>query len=183
MSRVSHKLNNYEIVGDYTVLYIVRPNGDKFNVYIDTEDLDKIKDMYWHITWHENFKGYYVEYTKYLGYVDGKPKNKVIFLHKIIMNSNDNEDVDHVDGNTLDNRKSNLRISTHANNNKNRRGKNKNNKSGYRNVCLMHNKYRIQLQINGRNHLFPEKFSNVNNAGAFAKEMREKYYGEFAGNG
>lgn len=40
--------------------------------------------------------------------------------------------------------------------------------------------YHVQLQINGKNKVLG-KFSDVHEAGRFAEEMRQKYYGEFAG--
>lgn len=90
--------------------------------------------------------------------------------------------VDHRNYDTLDNRKENLRIVQSQANTRNRSGRNSNNKSGYRNVCLVKGKWIVQLQINGRNTKLGS-FDDVHKAGAFAKEMRNKYYGEFAGKG
>ena len=84
---------------------------------------------------------------------------------------------------TLDNRRKNLRITDHSDNLKNRQGKNKNNKSGYRNVCMMSGKWRVQLMVEGKRILFKEKFTDVNEAGKFAEDMRIKYYGKFTGLG
>jgi hypothetical protein len=50
-------------------------------------------------------------------------------------------------------------------------------------VSLIAGYYRIQLQIEGRNHIFPEKFKDVDKAGKFAEKMRKKYYGKYAGSG
>jgi hypothetical protein len=38
----------------------------------------------------------------------------------------------------------------------------------------------VQLQIEGKNERLG-KFKDVHEAGKFAEEMRQKYYGEFAG--
>jgi hypothetical protein len=43
-------------------------------------------------------------------------------------------------------------------------------------VCYIQGIWRVQLQINKRNYLFPEKFEDVYKAGCFAEEMRNKYY-------
>ena len=78
----------------------------------------------------------------------------------------------------------NLRRITQQENLRHRKSKNKNNTTGYRNV--IYNKtyktrpYHVQLQINGKNKVLG-KFSDVHEAGRFAEEMRQKYYGEFAG--
>ena len=110
------------------------------------------------------------------------PKYKNVFLHRFLLNVDDNNIlVDHESNNTLDNRKKNLRKSTFANNSKNRQSKNSNNTSGYRNVTFIGGYWRIQLQVDGKNKLSPEKFTDIDEAGTFAEQMREKYYGAFAG--
>ena len=91
--------------------------------------------------------------------------------------------IDHINHDTLDNRRNNIRITLYNNNSTNRKGKNSNNKTGFRNVCKIKDWYRVQLQINGKNHLFKEKFDNAENAGIFAEQMRQKYYKDFAGFG
>ena len=65
------------------------------------------------------------------------------------MNANGNI-VDHKNSNTLDNRKSNLRVVPDCNNSMNRKSRNRNNTSGYRNVSWNKNdnKWLVQLQIN-----------------------------------
>ena len=135
-----------------------------------------------------NIQGYYAKATEYTGIVDGKETNKIHHLHHDIMGNIEGMNIDHIiseNNGTLDNRKSNLRVTERSNNSTNRKSRNSNNKTGYRNV--MYNKrykkkpYRVHLQINGKNTCLGS-FSNVDEAGAFAEEMRQKYYGEFAGN-
>lgn len=71
-----------------------------------------------------------------------------------------------------------------ARNAQNRKSRNKNNKSGYRNVCWSKSekKWLVQLQINKRNTVLGKfSYDELEQAGKFAEEMRQKYYGEFAG--
>ena len=93
--------------------------------------------------------------------------------------------IDHINHNTLDNRKENLRVIADSNNSKNRKTKNSNNKSGYRNVSWSksENAWKVQISINGKNtYLKSFPYEQLEEAGRYAEEMRQKYYGEYAGN-
>lgn len=122
--------------------------------------------------------------TTYLG-TTGKT-NMNTFLNVFILNPDGNPEicVDHIHHDTLDNRKVNLRSTETIYNTKNRKSRNSNNTTGYRNV--IYNKtykkkpYHVQLQVNGKNKVLG-RFDDVDEAGEFAKQMREKYYGEFKG--
>lgn len=78
---------------------------------------------------------------------------------------------------TLDNRKQNLKRKSTSENAMNRKGKNKNNKSGYRNVFweTRSHKWVVSLCINN-NRMRLGEFDDVDKAGQFAKQMRQKYY-------
>ena len=156
---------------------------DIFKAIIDKEDLNKIKEKQWHVWFSPNTQSWYVRATNYLGLINGKPKYDSTMLHRFILNVNKRVVVDHYDHDTLNNRKQNLRISEYAENDKHRSGENKNNTSGYRNVCWkkQSQKWIVQLQINKKNKILGS-FDNVDEAGKFAKKMREKYYGEYKGN-
>jgi hypothetical protein len=91
--------------------------------------------------------------------------------------------VDHIDTDRLNNLEENLRVTKQLLNTKNRTSRNKNNKSGYRNVSWNGNGWSVQLQVKGKNTTLKRfKKNQLEEAGAYAKKMREKYYGEFAGN-
>lgn len=60
-------------------------------------------------------------------------KQKTVRMHRVIMNTPDDMDTDHVDGDTLFNLECNLRVCSTAENARNR-GKSKNNTSGYKGV-------------------------------------------------
>lgn len=155
-------------------------------VYIDLEDLKLIQEYYWHVAYSPNNKQYYAEVTNYLGIFNGKAKYEIIKMHKLIMGVTWKDRrvlIDHKNHNTLDNRKDNLRKVESSANSKNRKGKNLNNKSGYRNVCKRGDSWIVQLQVNGKNtHLKSFPLEQLEEAGVYAAEMREKYYGKFKGN-
>lgn len=78
-------------------------------------------------------------------------KYKKVIMHREIMNPPDGLIVDHIDGNGLNNQKSNLRICTHAENMHNRR-MNRENTSGYKGVCFAKNmnKWLAQIVVGGK---------------------------------
>jgi hypothetical protein len=122
----------------------------------------------------------YVKEGKYI-YATRSENGRTVWMHKEILQVSNGVLVDHKDGNGLNNQRYNLRESDRITNATNRRSKNSNNKTGYRNVCFFENKYIVQLQIDGKNTKLGS-FDTAEEAGKFAKEMRKKYYGEFAGN-
>ena len=91
--------------------------------------------------------------------------------------------IDHINTNIRDNRKENLRVISVSDNGKNRAKRNRNNKSGYRNVSWDASAWVVQIQENGRGTCLG-RFSKdkLEEAGKFAEKMRQKYYGEYAGN-
>lgn len=99
---------------------------DKFTI-VDDEDYERISQQPWH------YSNGYAKRSLYLGGGRGNPIRKNLWLHKFIMNAPDNMEVDHINGDTLDNRKANLKICTHLENMQNYH-KPKTNTSGYKNV-------------------------------------------------
>lgn len=85
---------------------------------IDAEDYDKIKNYTWRLarskrTGYDNiYVNSHINVAKY--------KIKTVYLHRIIMDCPAGMAVDHINGDTLDNRKSNLRICTRRENSLNR---------------------------------------------------------------
>jgi hypothetical protein len=173
--------NEYKIKGKITILYLEKKNEEIYETIIDTEDLDKLikYNNTWHTFYSATAKTNYVAATKRR---ENSNKYNTVYLHRLLTDAPPDSYVDHINHNTLDNRKKNLRITTNDKNTRHRRSKNSNNKSGYRNVCWSEsdNKWIVQLQINGKNTVLGY-FNDVHEAGKFAKEMRKKYYKKYAG--
>ena len=176
--------NKYIVEGNTVKIFLHRLDGTYIITVIDLEDFDRVNSYAgtFCARYYYPSNKCYPGISLYLGKINGKYAYDIVRLNKIIMNYFDNDKVvDHKNFDTLDNRKENLRLVDVSGNLKNRSNKNKNNSSGYRNVCFVGNKWIVQLQVDGKNKLLG-KFDNVDDAGRFAEEMRAKYYGEYAGN-
>ncbi len=75
--------------------------------------------------------------------------SKTILMHRIIANTPIGMDTDHINGNRLDNRKSNLRVCTHAENTRNI-PMHKDNKIGYKGVQKHGKSWRARILVNGK---------------------------------
>lgn len=98
-----------------------------FFVIVDDEDYEYLSAY----KWHRNRTGYARRTLKHKG------KSYVSQMHRLILGMEYGGDltVDHINGNTLDNRKENLRICTRSENQWNRINS-KNNTSGYKGVSF-----------------------------------------------
>lgn len=177
------KTYDYKISGSATHINLKDKTGNVYVCIIDTEKLPDFLDFEyaWSISFHGGRNCYYVRSTVYLGTFEGKPKYKSVMLHDFLLGFPETQHIDHKNNNSLDNRIENLRLATKDDNGRNRKNRNLNNSSGYRNVSLIRDYWRVQLQVDGKNKIFPERFEDVHEAGKFAEQMRNKYYGRFSG--
>ena len=132
---------------------------------IDLEDVEKCAQYKWSFS-----NGGYIV----------RMKPTLLFLHRFILDCNNNEqEVDHINRDKLDNRKSNLRTCTAFENSRNK-GMHRNNKSGVKgvfqrkgsnkwNAFINFNKQRINLGV----------YDNIEEATRVRKEAELKYFGEF----
>lgn len=102
-------------------------------------------------------------------------KTNLVLLHRIIMNPSPNLAIDHINRNTLDNRRSNLRICNQGQNASNR--PNKRNTSGYRGVQF-HKKSGTWIAIVGLEYI--GKFTTIEEAARVRDLEAIEKWGEFA---
>jgi len=140
---------------------------------IDLEDRDRVGLIKWHAVC--DGKNFYAACCKR----KDRPSMK---LHRYIMYAKKGEHVDHINGDTLDNRKENLRICKHKENLKNQRIR-KNNTSGYRGVYFnkSHKKWRAQIQDGEGNRKYLGSFSTPEEAAKAYDTAAKEIYGDFAG--
>lgn len=113
---------------------------------VDKEDYDYLNQFHWQAIAGRTKKEFYA--IRNNGYASNGTRLKVR-LHRELMNAPDGYEVDHINGDTLDNRKSNLRICSHAENVRNQ--KSRGGKSIYRGVTKHINGYwRSRITVNYR---------------------------------
>lgn len=87
------------ILSDDGITAIIGLANGKGQVIIDSEDVEKIKKYRWFV-----MKPGYIQYA----IAHGKDR-KTIYMHRVIMGNPKKMQIDHINGNGLDNRKQNLR--------------------------------------------------------------------------
>lgn len=137
---------------------------------VDDDDFEELNKYHWQFADSRA--------TAYGG-VGEDGKKKRIYMHRLVTNCPKGMQVDHINHNMLDNRKSNLRICTHKENMMNR-PKVKNNTSGYTGVTWhkQWKKWMASISVNGgKIHL--GYFSDKEEAAKAFKAAAKKYRGEF----
>jgi hypothetical protein len=164
--------NAFEILGESTVIYLNRKNGGFIKTFIDTNDLERAKQFpnTWCAMWSKDTKSFYC-YGK-LNSSDGKRES--ILLHRWLLNCSDLVQVDHIDNDTLNNRrKKNLREVKHNENHQNRLGAQRNSKSGVRGVSWnkRKGKWAVATKVQN-NRIFLGYFVSISEAEQAVKEAR-----------
>ena len=163
-----------------------KKNG-KFTILIDEEDWDRVKKYKWNVRVRPNTnyvranipnpEGGFRNRPRKDGSPGGTKRESTLSMHRFIMDAPKGMQVDHINGNGLDNRKCNLRICTKSDNAKNRR-LNKNSKSGFKGVSPRKSKKSPWVaQISGR---LIGYYDDPEEAAKAYDEEAKKEYGEFA---
>lgn len=115
------------------------------------------------------------------GYAVRRENNKMIRLHRQLTNAPQGMDVDHINGNTLDNRKSNLRICTHRQNIQNQKIRNQITSSKYKGVLhdKRSGKWMARLTLNGKQKRLGLFHCEIAAACMYNAKAKE-YFGEYA---
>jgi len=98
-----------------------------------------------------------------------------VFLHRFLLGEPPGMDVDHINGNTLDNRLENLRAISHAENTRNRKGPRRGSRSGVKGVSWSGGVWRVQARTPLGVRLLAE-FKSIEDAGFLARAWRAFFY-------
>lgn len=169
-ARYNWEKNKYETKDDYVIGYDAK--GEKFCV--DLEDLEKIRKYKWNVN----------SYTKTVS--NNTKGRKTLLLHRFIMDVDDeNLEIDHINHDRTDNRKRNLRIVTHADNQKNIPSTNKKNTSGRVGVSYRgnykgekNNPWQARIRVKGK-LIYGGNFKTFEEAVKRREELEKQYFGEF----
>lgn len=99
-------------------------------------------------------------------------------MHRFLMMANSGQEVDHIDGNSLNNQKHNLRICSLKENRRNR-SKNLNSKNRYKGAYFMNGKWISKIRVDDK-MLCMGPYLNEEDAAKSYDDAAKKYYGEFA---
>jgi hypothetical protein len=157
--------NGYEIQGNDVFIVL----GDKLVTVLNKSDLPLLECVTaLYTSYDQTLNGYYV-----MCYVDGK----MLRLTTYLLQPGKGLEVDHIDRDTLNNRRCNLRVVTHSVNVHNQRLR-PDNTSGYKGVSWVPHcrKYRARIQLDGKKvHL--GMFDDPKEASLAVEAVRNKYVG------
>jgi hypothetical protein len=119
-----------------------------------------------------------------LRYVCFMDNGKAVRLHRVLLGATKGQCVDHINHDGLDNRRSNLRIATHAQNLMNRRKATqwggRECSSKYLGVSWEADKKRWLAQVRHDGKLYRRRFKDEEGAARWYRETAIKLHGEFA---
>jgi HNH endonuclease len=145
------------------------PHG--YQTVVDEADWWLVRDL----TLYRGQNGY----VFYSVWRDGKSDPRL--LHRLLMDAPKGAHVDHINGNKLDNQRSNLRVVTNQQNQVNRKRLNKNNTSGTRGVARTNasarKPWRAQIMV-ARKAIHLGLFATEAEAVAARREAELRYFGE-----
>jgi hypothetical protein len=142
---------------------------------VDVEDFERLNKYKWHCAHYDYAK-------RAISKKFGKGKRQVeVYMHKVVCPVPAGMIVDHINRNSLDNRKVNLRAATQKQNVWNRKFIRKGGKTRYNGIRWDKNreKWQVRLVVNGRRESFGYYADEIEAAKAY-DQVAKKYRGEYA---
>lgn len=169
--RTKRRENVYVIKGEIVEIHVPFKNKTLISTF-DADELSKVDLFCWSARYDSHVDNYYLQSS-----IKGQTDRKTMaMLHRMVCNYPIGMVVDHINGNTLDNRKENLRVITTGQNSQNRKGSRKGSTSGIRGVSYRSdiNKWRVRVIVDYK-HVNIGTFETLEEAEQASIEAREKY--------
>ena len=164
---VTHR-NTWTVCDDYAKCDVVM-NDQKISFYIDADDYDLASKFVWRIS--QKRRKYYVITGTY-------KKGTMQYLHIMLLGHvQSGYEVDHIDGDSLNNRRSNLRIVDHQTNLDNLRSTRTDNQLGIRGVCYSKRdkNYKVDFNYHGKRY-YTKPWDSLTEA-VWCRYCFEEYFG------
>jgi len=138
---------------------------------IDDEDFDELNQYNWCFSHGYAVRGVAISQGKY----------KTQYMHRFVTNCPDGFDVDHINHNTLDNQKSNLRVCSNSENRRNQKVRTYAKTSRFKGVSFYKRdgNWRAQIECNNKNK-YLGYFANEIDAAIAYNNAAIELFGEFA---
>ncbi len=152
---------------------------------VDDEDFEKVSQLKWYA--HDSKNGrFYARHDFHIGMDNGKELKKRVFLHRFLLNMENSQiKVDHINGNTLDCRRRNLRTVTDRQNVTNQNKKRSDNTSGFRGIHkqkgLKINSWYAYIRDSHGKRIILGRFPTAELAAKSFDKAAKEIYGEFCG--
>ncbi len=140
---------------------------------VDDDDFEELSKYKWCVAVYKYGNAYAVAKAPL-----SNSGQKMIYMHRLIISANKGQCVDHIDCNSLNNTKSNLRICTQSQNSKNR-GKCKRNTTGFCGVTKSPKGFVARI-MSDRNMIYIGTHKTAYEAALAYDKAAIEYHGEFA---
>lgn len=108
-SKYKTKINEYEIKRNIAYIKLSKKDGSTIDTEIDADDLNTVLDKgTWFAEWNKDFNSYLVKTYSHCT-VDGKNFKEKQTLQSFILGTNTKTPIRHLNGDTLDNRRCNIK--------------------------------------------------------------------------
>lgn len=168
--------NDFCINGDVTTIYLPNKLGGFRETTISTSDLKRAMEFpnVWYANFTREVNSFYVK-----GSLNVDLKRRKFYLHRWLLNPMPDLKIDHINHDTLNNQRNNLRICSNAENMRNT-AMNYNNTSGALGVRLTPNqkKWTAGITVNGKT-IRLGVFEDIRDAVTARKMAEVQYFGEF----
>lgn len=158
--------------------YVEIPLSKGFVTIVDVKDYPLISHMNWHV--NVKYKCPKIQYaaSNIPAEKSLTGKRTTVRLHRFLLKPPAHMQVDHINGNGLDNRRCNLRLCTNSENKRNQIKK-----PGliykYKGISLINGKWAAAIKIHGE-QIYLGRFLSEKEAALAYNEAAKKYHGEFA---